>query len=420
MPHRNTTLHAALLALVAGSLASVADAQDGKDPKDPKADPKAAPRDTRPATPRTPTANQPRNAPKDPSAKAAVTPAPAAAQPKVAQAQPPVPPASPAATGEAAPPAEQLPPALQTNFPPPPPGWFRFDAFAEPVDVKLLVDLVADRLKIQIISTDTALRDKKIQLYTPVDVPEEKLIDFLGLLLEQNGQYIRKDPLGFYVIDVQGSGDNAGPVPGNDLTTTQVIPTRGLKPSGLALAIAQVLKSGPAAGGGAAPQQQQLPTNIAYLDDLGVLVITDTPRRIGAVKGLIETLSNEQINLAFTRFDVRHLSAVMAKQRMLELLGQTANRTGIGGFNPGDNFAQQPNQQPNTGLAALGITTSNLAARLVPDPQANALTLRGRPEEVELIGRLLAVVDVPNQLSPKWYAVGPAAQALAEQGRRTG
>ncbi|HYD02536.1 MAG TPA: secretin N-terminal domain-containing protein [Phycisphaerales bacterium] len=418
MPHRNTTLHAALLALVAGSLASVADAQD-KEPKDPKSDPKASPRDVRPASPRTPTANQPRNTPKDATTKAALTPAPAAAQPKAAPAQPV--PATPAASGEVAPPADHLPPALATDFPPPPPGWFRFDAFAEPVDVKLLVDMVADRLKIQIISTDTALRDKKIQLYTPVDVPEDKLVDFLGLLLEQNGQYIRKDPLGFYVIEVQGTSSNNTPLPNNDLATTQVITTRRLKPSGLALAITQVLKGASAAAGGAAQQQLQLPTNIAYLDDLGVLVITDTPRRIAAVKGLIETLSDEQINLAFTRFDVRHLSAVTAKQRMLELLGQAATRTGLSGFNAaGDQFQQQQQQPNNSMLASMGITSSNLANRLIPDPQANALTLRGRPEEVELIGRLLAVVDVPNQLSPKWYAVGPAAQALAEQGRRTG
>jgi len=399
MSFKHATLHAATIALLAGSLASVAAAQDGKEVKDPKADGKAPDRmrdaKAAAATPR-PVAGQPSKNPA-PVQPTKTTPAP---QPKAGT---PGPSPAPAASAPPAPGGDQVPIPVSHNFPPPPNGWFRFDAFAEPVDVKLLVDMVADQLKIQIISTDTALRDKKIQLYTPIDVPEEKLLDFLNLLLEQNGQFIRRDPLGFYVIEPQTAAGSNIPAPGNDLATTQVIPTRGIKPSTLNLAIAQVLKGGPSGGStpGQPPQPQASLPNIAYLDDLGVLVITDTPRRIAAVKGLIETISNEQINLTFTRFEVRHLSATIAKQRMLELLGQiTRSTNAFGGLDQAQIQLQQ--QQAN------------------PDPQSNALTLRGHPEEVELISRMLQVVDVPNQLVPKWYPVGPAAQALAEQGKRSG
>lgn len=429
----HTTLHAAALALLAGSMSSVALAQDGKDPKDPKAQPAAtpAPRDSKtaarptlqpkkdPATPTKGDAKGDPNAKADPNTKGGkeATPPGKITTPPT----PPAPPATPA--GGAAPAGDGTPPAVRTdiNFPPAPVGWFRFEAFAEPVDVKLLVDMVADHLKVQIISTDTALRDKKIQLYTPVDVPPDKLLDFLGLLLEQNGQYIRKDALGFYLIEPSSA---AGGNKTGDMSTTQVIPSRGLKPSGLTQAIAQVLKGGPAtAGQGGGAVQMNVaggagPGNIAYMDDLGVLVMTDTPRRIAAVKDLIEQLSSEQINLAFTRFEVKHISATVAKQRMLELLGQAQRQSGFGGFNPNDGSGQP---QPNPQVSLLnGANSSNLANRLTPDAQSNALTLRGRPEEVELIKRMLEVVDVPNSLIPKWYAVGPAAQALAEQGKRAG
>ncbi len=413
MPLSQSTLQAAALAVLAGSLTSICCAQESKE--QPKPDAKI----TGPAPRTARAASQPKS-----DGKEAPAARPAAAQPPKAGNPAP---ATPAAGGTPAPGAgqppaahpagdEHLPAAAATNFPPPPEGWFRFDAFAEPVEVRLLVDLVADRLKIQIISTEAALRDKKIQLFTPIDVPEDKLLDFLSLLLEQNGQYIKKEAIGFYVIDAQSTVGSSAP--GGEFSTTQVVPTRGLKPSGLSIAIAQVLKGGPGAGGQpGAPQQNTLP-NIAYLDDLGVLVITDTPRRIGAVKGLVEQLSNEQINLEFSRFEVHHLSASIAKQRMLELLGQVQRTTGgTPGFNPNDPNAMA---QANAAMNASGVNSSNLAARIIPDPQSNALTLRGRPEEVELITRLLEVVDVPNQLIPKWYAVGPAAQALAEQGKRAG
>ncbi|MDP1662436.1 MAG: secretin N-terminal domain-containing protein [Phycisphaerales bacterium] len=407
MPLSHTTLQAAALAVFAGSLTSISLAQESKE--QPKPDSRIA----GPAPRAAAAAGQPKANGKD-------APAPRAAAAQPPKAGNPAP--APTTPGAGQPPAAQtpgdepLPAAVNTNYPPPPEGWFRFDAFAEPVDVRLLVDLVADRLKIQIISTEAALRDKKIQLFTPIDVPEDKLLDFLSLLLEQNGQYIKKEAIGFYVIDAQSTVGSSAP--GGDFATTQVVPTRGLKPSGLSLAIAQVLKGGAGAGGQPGMPQQNVLPNIAYLDDLGVLVITDTPRRIGAVKGLIEQLSNEQINLEFSRFEVRHLSASIAKQRMLELLGQVQRTTGgTTGFNPNDPNAMA---QANAAMNASGVNSSNLAVRIIPDPQSNALTLRGRPEEVELITRLLEVVDVPNQLIPKWYAVGPAAQALAEQGKRAG
>lgn len=434
-----TTLHAAALVLLAGTMASVSLAQEGKDAKDPKTGQPAPPAPARaPRDPKVSGKAQPQNPsvlPTNNDGKAA----PAAANPKTGQpvtgkeashqsagkeqpagkANPtPTPTPTPAApTAATVTPGGDAPPTVtEHDFGPVPDGHFRFGPFSEAVDVKVLVDMVAEHLKIQIISTDTALRDKKIQLYTPVDVPEDELLEFLGLLLDQNGQYIRKETIGdkLYAIEPR-------PEAGGNKGTTQVVATRGLKPSSLAQAIAQVLKGGPGSTATPGVQQgnQQGPANIAYLDDLGVLVITDTPRRIAAVKDLVEELSNEQIQLVFTRFDVHNVSAAIAKQRMLELLGQSQRTNTNVAFNPNNPDGGQPINNPVLSAGG-GTSTSNIATRLIPDAQSNALTLRGRPEEVELITRLLKVVDVPNQLVPKWYAVGPAAQALAEQGKRAG
>ncbi|MFT3683791.1 MAG: secretin N-terminal domain-containing protein [Phycisphaerales bacterium] len=418
-----TTLQAAAVALVAGTMTGVSLGQE-KDPKtgQPAAVPGKVP--SKPAV--QPTAGGPKPAPVTTKVSGGQTVPPG----KDAGKANPVPPPATAPVAHTPAPSSDTPPQVkETDFPPAPPGWYRFGPFSEPVDVSLLVEMVADKLKVQIISSDKVLAEKKIQLYTPVDVPEDRLLDFLGLVLEQNGQYIRKDPLGFYVIDVNGTPGGNSPNKENGLSTTQIVPTRGLKPTSLTQAIAQVLRGGPMAvggGGQAAPamnsQGASVVNNIAFMDDLGVLVITDTPRRIQAVKDLITQLSDEQINLAFTRFDVKNLSAAIAKQRMMELLGQSS-RTGNNPYSAnGQPEFNQPNIQPQGGAGAYGTSysSSNLATRLVPDPQSNTLTLRGRPEEVELIQRLLTVVDVPNQLVPKWYAVGPAAQALAEQGKRAG
>lgn len=318
-------------------------------------------------------------------------------------------PATPAPAGGAVP-STDLPIAIDDHRPPPPPGTYRFPAFSEPIDVVILVDMVAERLKIQLIATDVALREKKINLRTSIDVKEEDLLHFLQILLEQVGQYITKEGDIYFIKPA----NEVGQAVGNDMGTTQVIPTKGLRPSSLNVAINNLLRSTP----GAAPGQTGQAVNVSFLDDLGVMVITDTPRRIDAVRALIDQLAAEQIDMPFTRFEIKNLSANVARQRMLEMLGSMQRPGGQVNYNPNDpNAAAQQAAMAASGAAG---SSSNLAGRLVVDSQGNALVLRGHPEEVELISRLLIVIDVPNQLVPKWYAVGPAAQALAEQGRRAG
>jgi len=293
---------------------------------------------------------------------------------------------------------------------------FSFGPFAEPVEIKLLADLVAAKLNIQILATDVTLRDKKALLLTAVDIPKDKLLEFLNFLLAQNGQALIRDTTGIYII--KPANELEGIIGSDAFSTTRIITTPGLKPSSLAQVIANVL------GGGIAPQPQPgqpAPPGggggrIAYLDDLGIILITDTPRRIQIVTALVETLAKEQSNVQFTRFTLRHVSAPTAKQRILEQLGRVQQRAGGGQIDPNNVAALQQQAQ----LGGAGQSISNLSDRLTIDPQGNALLFRGRPDEQELLSRMLTIVDVFNELTGKWYPIGSAAREVAQQASRLG
>lgn len=296
---------------------------------------------------------------------------------------------------------------------------FSFGPFAEPVEVKLLADLVAAKLNIQILATDVALRDKKVLLLTAVDINKDKLLEFLNFLLAQNGQSLTRDTTGVYIIkpvnEIEGR-------PGTDpFATTQVVPTPGMKPSSLQQAISNVLGGTGSAGG--VPGQPVAPGGgggrIVYLDDLGLILITDTPRRIQIVNEIVSTLAKEQANVQFTRFALKHVAAPTAKQRILEQLGRVQQRTTT---DPAQLQVQLQQQQQQLGLAGGGVTQaiSNLSDRLTIDPQGNALLFRGRPDEQELLSRLISIVDVINTLTGKWYPIGSAAREVAQQAQRLG
>jgi type II secretory pathway component GspD/PulD (secretin) len=275
----------------------------------------------------------------------------------------------------------------------------RFGPFSEPIDVKVLVEMIQSHLNIQIISTDQALRDKKIVLPNYLEIERDKLIPFLSAMLDQNGQMLVQDPGGFYTI---GPVTNFVPPAPGPLSNTRVISTMGLKPTSLQTAIGVALRATGATGGaGTGP--------IAYLDDLGVVVMTDTPRRIDSVIEVIRQLALEQIGADITRYDLKHIAAPVAKIRLLELVGQFTRALSTG--NPGDpNIQAQQNP---------GTNTSNLSQRIIIDPTGNSLLFRGRLDERSLIEKLLPFVDAPNQLIPKFYEI-TGAVTLAEHASRQG
>lgn len=286
---------------------------------------------------------------------------------------------------------------------------FRFGPFTEPIDLFTLVEMITEELGVQILATDPNLLEEKIVLTAAVDVPLDELLAFLSMLLEQKQFALTRDVAGIYVIRPTGE---LGPLVGLDpFTTTRLIPTSGIRPSTLQGPIQSALQPRGDGGGG---QPGRL-GSVAYLDDLGLIVVTDSPRRVEAVQGIVDRIVSEQLGQKLIRLELKYLAAPVARERILALTGQSTGRQrGI----------QIPNleQQGNVGGITPGASQSisNLQDRLSPDPSGNALIFRGRADEEGFLRQLIGVVDVPSTLVPRWYGLGSGAQEIAEGGRRRG
>ena len=167
-----------------------------------------------------------------------------------------------------------------------------------------------------------------------------------------------------------------------------------MKPSSLQGAIQNVLTTGRAGVAGAQP---------VFLDDLGLILLTDTPRNSALVQELIERIVAERRAIKIQRFDLHNISASSARDRVLELVGSAAQRpSGGGAVQPG-----QPGQNPAAQAAfSLGGTSVNLGEHLTIDASSNALFFRGRIDEGGYLKDLLELVDVPNSMVSRWYPVG--------------
>lgn len=275
---------------------------------------------------------------------------------------------------------------------------FRFGPFAEGIELRVLIDLAQELGDLPIVITDDALLTKKVFLLRPVEVKKDRLLTFLNSLLEQKGATLVLDVAGIY--NVRPIAEVQGRLGEGPFATTRIIPTSGLRPSSLQPVIAVALKgAGQNAGG-----------QMAMLDDLGVIVMTDAPGRIETVENIIAALLAEQRKQELYQFPLRHVAANVAKDRLLALLGRGGgvNRPGIA---PGGDAG---------GAASSTASLSNLADRLFPDPNANALTFRGRSDEQEFIRELLNVIDAPNRLTAEWFEFGSASRAIVEMARSQG
>jgi type II secretory pathway component GspD/PulD (secretin) len=149
------------------------------------------------------------------------------------------------------------------------------------------------------------------------------------------------------------------------------------------------------------------------VDDLGVIIVTDSPRRIELIQQMVNTMLKRVGEQKFIRFELAEIAAPTARTRILDLVGKGASTNG---------FPQVP-AAPNgmAGLQGLSSTNfDNLSDRLSADPASNALILRGYDEEVDKIHEILAVIDRPNKLEYKQYFAGSAAQQIAQLAERFG
>lgn len=295
------------------------------------------------------------------------------------------------------------------HLPTPEPGEdeVTLSAFSEPVELTALVEYVTTTLNIN--SSTKGQLTGTITFNAPVKIKKAQLLPLLDALLAQYNFTITLDPTGFYMVhpisDVQVNLDG-------ETATTRVFPVPNVKPSFLKPAIEAQMGGGGAAANPGNPGTPGV-RGIAYVDELGVIVATDSVRRLGAIESLIKSLLEQYGKYRFIRRELEFVSAPVARERALALLGANVNSTG--NQNPG-----QPNIDPNTGQPIQGQPSAgaskaeSLPERLSVDPTGNALVFRGTPDEESVLDQVLKVIDVPNNLEPKSYEVGSSAKQIAE------
>lgn len=291
-------------------------------------------------------------------------------------------------------------------------------AFSAPVELSALVDMLVKQLNINVAVKGSLTG--QVSFNAPISVPRDRFLPLVNALLEQQGFTITHDTMtGFYLV--HPSNEVAVGVSG-DAPNTRVIPTPNVRPSALKPAIeAQFGSAGGGMGaGGAMPGG--MPSGgvttgsgalgqAAYIDELGVIVLTGSPRKLDAVESLVRLLLEEYGRAKFIRLELKYVAASIARERALQLIGQAPQT-----------LQRQNLNNPNDPNAATGRSTTldNLADRLTIDPQGNALIFRGVPDEVTRVRDVLATIDAPSGLTSRSHYVGTAARQIADLARQRG
>ncbi|GJM19844.1 MAG: hypothetical protein DHS20C14_20570 [Phycisphaeraceae bacterium] len=275
-----------------------------------------------------------------------------------------------------------------------------FSPFAEPMELSALIDFVAQTLGINVkIQGDP---QGAVAFNAPVEVPREKLLDLLDSTLESYGFTITYDPLSnFYTVQETSA---IRPMANGALGTTRIIETPNVKPSALQAAIGAIM------GWGTTP-----PPTVAYVDELGVIVVTLPAREIARVESAVETILASRATITYHRIELNHVAAPAAKERAVALAGgqQSSANNPFGANNRG---VPTPNNTNNAALLGglAGGTLTNLGERLAVDAQGNALLFRGTEGELAEVQQIIAAIDVPTTLAPKRYFAGSSAPTLAD------
>lgn len=283
---------------------------------------------------------------------------------------------------------------------------FVLGPFSQPIEVTEFVSYVAETLGINI-ARDAALSGQ-VAFNSGVEITKRDLLPLLDARLEDLGYTITLDTMGFYTIrklaDIRvNPGEEAG-------ATTRFIPTPGVKPSSLQRTISIQLGIPFQPG-----NQQQTPggARISYEDELGVVIITDSPRRIAAIESLIEAYLAQRASLVTRTIELKHISAPQAKARATQLLSSQSSSS-----NNLQNLINQGIDPSQMGQSQSG--TGSLANRLTVDPAGNNLVFRGLPEEFDEIRAIVEAVDKPSELVPKRYFTGSSTRAIAENASKWG
>ncbi len=295
------------------------------------------------------------------------------------------------------------------------PNLITLSAFSEPVQLSALVNLVAATLGINVTIVDSL--DGTVAFNAAVPVKKSELLNLLDALLEQHGWTITlDDTINWYTVrkvsDIPVNFDGG-------IVTTRIFSTPNLRPSAVQQAIAGQLGGG---GGGGQPGMPGAggTGKLQPIDELGIIIVTDTPRKLVVIGDLISKILQEWGRAQFIRLELTHVAAPTARDRILQLLGQS---TPGGGGDPNQMAqfqAQRAAMAAAGGGGAGGGALDNIGSRLTVDPLSNALIFRGLPDEIDQVKSILAVIDMPGKLKPKRFFAGSAAAQIADMARQRG
>jgi len=253
--------------------------------------------------------------------------------------------------------------------------------FAEPVDLRVLIDYISERLDVNIL-IDPGLSGQTVAISGPMAVPRSKLFEFLQLILEPNGFVVTFEPeLDTY--NIRAGAD----VPLNlegELATTTIIPTPLVTPSSLQSAITSALGDTPT-------------MRVSYMDELGVIIATGSPRANRQLRLIVDQLLSRMRDQRINVFFLEHIAAAEARDRLLSIVGGGGAATG---------GAQRQGGAAQGGAATAGGAMSNLDARIIIPSWGNQIIYKGTEQEASDFAEHLAIVDVPNTLTIERYSAG--------------
>ncbi len=273
----------------------------------------------------------------------------------------------------------------------------KLSRFAEPVDLRVLIDYISDSLNVNIL-IDPSLSGQSVAISGDMEIPKSKLFQFLQLILEPTGFVVTHEPdLDTYNIR---AGGNVPLKLQGELATTVLIPTPMVSPSALKPAVDAALGEVGA-------------SRVSYIDELGVILSTGSPRANRQLHLIVDQLLDNLKLQTLNMFPLEHIAAEEARDRLLSITGGGSQQGGRGG-------------RPASGAAATGGTTSaggafsNLEQRLIIPQWGNQLIYKGTPGEAEEFALYLAIVDVPNTLEVRRYAAGEMVSTVTAIGSSQG
>lgn len=277
---------------------------------------------------------------------------------------------------------------------------YTLPAFAEGVQIKELVDYVVNTLKINVV-VDPNLSGEVV-INRPISVERDGLLRLLNDILEQQQFMIYQEASGWYQV-VRITPET---IP-YSTSTTRLIATPNMRPSSLRSAVESVF-----------PPSRASSTRVVYLDDLGIIMVTDTPRIVESVELVITQIRDRLAEQEWYRIELINIAAPTARDRAIEMVGgaRAGGQSEPTAQIPGQ--FQPPGQQQGATRTASLIT--NIEARLRVDVQGNGLVFYGREEEVALIRKVISQIDVATVLESRSYEAGAYARQIADLAKGQG